>query len=89
MSAFIRNHIVKDEIPVTPSDSVNLTEGYRDGFRVGTGGDVSFTYQAGSAEQEGNTFTRTFNSGDEWFGKIIRINAAGTTATNITAFRLD
>lgn len=73
------------EISYTPDDDLNIIEDetYREysyGFRVGVAGDVHFEYA------DGHEFTRTYNAGDEVFGRISKIHATGTDATSITLF---
>ena len=81
------DNIVLDEQVFTPSDSEAVPDSYNMGFRVGSGGDVTFAYDKGG-RQVGGEFTRAFNTGDEFFGRILYIKATGTTASGFTVFRL-
>ena len=73
------------ELEWTPSDTdvIPDTSGFESftyGFRVTAAGDVHFEYFNGSQ------YTRTYNAGDEFFGRVRRIFSTGTTATGITLF---
>lgn len=69
----------RDILPVTPSDSVDLTE-VAFGLRVTTGGTVSFV------TERGTTRTITLGSDSDLLVGVRRVNATGTTATGIFAY---
>lgn len=85
MGTSIDNSYVCDE------KSVDLTGGnyevpldYSYGFRAGGAGVVNFVYLGDKGD---TTRSRTMTAGQEFFGRIKRIIASGTTATTITVFR--
>jgi hypothetical protein len=68
-------------LAVTPSDSADLTFAPARRLYVGTGGNVSVVYESGSTAV---TYVNV-PSGFVFGGFITRVNATGTTATNIIA----
>lgn len=74
-------------IAVTPSDTVNITQNtagqFPRAFRFGTGGTVSLVGFDGSI----GAFTNVAN-GETIYAGGKRINATGTTATNIVGLYL-
>jgi hypothetical protein len=85
MSVNVNNAIIKSETAITPTDDTEVAAPHNDGFYVGTGGDVTFSYIYAPTVKH----TKTFNDGDTWFGRIYSIDATSTTATGITGIHLD
>jgi hypothetical protein len=67
-------------VAVTPSDTVSLTK-HAVGFYVGVAGDVTLVDLYGNV-----TLFKAVPVGFQYFVGFTRINATGTTATNIVAF---
>lgn len=67
-----------DLVPVTPSDSVNLTVAAR-ALRIGTGGTLRITTLSGIVR---NT---NVGDGEMFIVGVLRVHATGTTATGIEA----
>jgi hypothetical protein len=65
---------------ITPSDTVNLSDGQCDAFYVGGAGDVVAVNPGGNPV----TFSATV-AGAIYPVTVIRINATSTTATNLVA----
>lgn len=71
--------VITTVVPVTPSDSTDLPNGYCRGFHVNGAGNVKFT------DLNGNSNTLTVVAGIPLPYAAIRIWATGTTATGIFA----
>ena len=69
---------IRKPVAVTPSDSVDLTDGYCSAICIAVAGDLKIT------DIEGNAVTLTLPVGWHPIGAQ-RIWATGTTATGITA----
>ena len=85
MSVAINNAIIKGEVSVTPADDTEVAAPYNDGFYVGGGGAVTFSY----IDTPTVKHVKTFNPGETWFGEIFSIDTTGTTATLINGIRLN
>jgi len=66
-------------VPVTPSDSADLADGLTRALMVGTDGDVAVTYA------NGKTDTLFLLAGIVHPIQVVRVRAAGTTATLVKA----
>lgn len=85
MSVALNNATIKGELAITPADDVKINETYADGFYIGTGGTITYSYKTYPTVKH----QKVFLDGDTWFGDIYSIDATGTAALGITGLRLD
>jgi hypothetical protein len=67
-------------LTVTPNDSTDLSKGYTKGIYIGTSGDLSVILRDGST-----AIFKSISAGVIHPISATRINATGTTASNIVA----
>lgn len=79
VSMFDRSMAVRASVTVTPSDSVDLTDGSTKGVLVGVTGNVKITYETGVTD------TVALAAGVWHPMAVTRIWSTGTTATGIHA----
>ena len=86
MSVALNNAVIRGEKAIAPANDAEIASPFNDGFYVGTGGTVTFSYVSAPTVKH----TKTFADGDTWFAnKIFSIDATGTLASNITGLRLN